>query len=101
MTRADEDDAVRRLFEAGADTFGSAVGAMTGLVLSGAEGAVLGAFAGPTLAGGLKEIAARALGRRESARVALTYASAVSAMEELRLAGHQLRSDGFRAGARS
>jgi hypothetical protein len=97
MTGADEGegDAVRKMFDAGADAFGSVFGAMAGLVSGSAEAALLGAFAGPVFASGLREIAMRTLGRRESARVALTYAGAVTALTEMRQAGRELRSDGF------
>lgn len=97
MTDADkgEGDAVRRMFDAGADAFGNVVGAVASLASGSAEAALLGALAGPVFASGLREIATRALGRRESARVALTYAGAVTALTELREAGRELRSDGF------
>lgn len=95
VVHRDEDDAVQRVVDAGAEVFGSAVGAMTGMIVNGAEGTIVGALAGPILASALREIAGRALGRRESARVALTYASAVAAIDELRQDGHELRSDGF------
>lgn len=97
MTDADEGegDAVRKMIDAGADAFGSAVGAMAGSMSGSAEVALLGALAGPVFASGLREVAMRALGRRESARVALTYGAAVTALTELTEAGRDLRSDGF------
>jgi hypothetical protein len=74
---------------------GSVAGATVGGLVGGPSGALGGAVVGPAIAGGLKEVTRRALSKREEVRVGAAFDSAMLAVEEHLLAGHDVRTDGF------
>jgi hypothetical protein len=85
----------RRAIDAGMEILGGLAGLTVGGLVAGPPGAVGGAIAGPAIAGGLKEVARRALGRREEARVGAAFGSAMLAVREHLDAGREVRTDGF------
>jgi integrase len=72
------------------DALGSLAGATAGGVLGGPQGAVAGALVAPLLAGGLKEMARRALSQRADARVHEAYEGAILAVREHLDAGDRI-----------
>lgn len=91
----EDNDAGRRLVEAGSAITGDAAGAAIGLVFAGPLGAIGGAIAGTALGVAAGEYGRRLLGSRERARAGAVIQHAAEAIAQELGSGARLRDDGF------
>lgn len=81
----DKSESIHKLFDAGAEITGGAVGGIAGSLVAGPVGGVVGEAVGPVVTHILKKLAVevtqRTLGHREEVRIGATFTFAAAKMQ--------------------